>query len=251
MALKRLCGRIAIVTASTDGIGYAIARRLAQEGAKVVISSRKNKNVEEAVQKLCDENLDVIGTTCHVSKPEDRKKLFEAANKLGGLDILVSNAGVNTEMCLVLDTSESSWDKVFDVNVKASFLLAKESLPLLRKSKSGRIIFVSSIGGLHFDQPFHEVGAYCVSKTTLIGLTKAAALQLAPENITVNSICPGIIQTKFSAAITSQETLKYIPLGRLGQPQDVSATAAFLASEDAAYITGENIVVGGGMSSRL
>ncbi|CAG9761817.1 unnamed protein product [Ceutorhynchus assimilis] len=251
--LNRLVGRIAIVTASTDGIGFAIAQRLAREGAKVIVSSRKEKNVAEATKKLTSEGLNVSGLVCHVGKKEDRQKLFEEAKKLGGLDILVSNAAVNPEVGFVLDCPESSWDKIFDTNVKASFMLAKEALPLLRESKAGRIIFVSSIAGF---QPFSLLGAYSVSKTSLLGLVKAAAVQLAPENITVNSICPGIIETKFSNFLTKDEGAKeaglsQIPMGRFGKPHDVSGSAAFLASDDGSYVTGENIVVAGGMQSRL
>lgn len=214
--LTRLCGKKAIVTASTDGIGFAIARRLAQEGAQVLISSRKPENVEKAVKKLCKENLNVKGLTCHVSNAEQRKTLFEEACSWGGLDILVSNAGANPQIGPVLDSTEKAWDKVFDVNVKASFLLAKEGLPLLRKSKAGRIIFISSICGF---QPFDLLGIYSVSKTALLGLTKAASLQLAVDDITVNSVCPGIIQTKFSKVLTSEtniekEALSRIPLAR-------------------------------------
>jgi len=252
MSLNRLIGKIAVVTASTDGIGFAIAQRLAREGAKVIVSSRKSKNVEEATKKLTSEGLQVTGLVCHVGKQEDRRKLFEEAKKLGGLDILVSNAAVNPEVGAVLDCSEGSWDKIFDVNVKSSFMLAKEALPLLRKSKSGRIIFVSSIGGL---QPFNLLGAYSVSKTALLGLVKAAALQLAPENITVNSICPGIVETKFSSALTqgpaSDVSLTQIPIGRFAKPHDISGSVAFLASDDGAYVTGENIAIAGGMASRL
>lgn len=253
MSLNRLIGKVAIVTASTDGIGFAVAKRLAQEGAKVIVSSRKDKNVEEATKKLTNEGLKVTGLVCHVGKQEDRQKLFEEARKLGGLDILVSNAAVNPEVGGVLDCSESSWDKIFDVNVKSSFMLAKEALPLLRNSKSGRIIFISSIAGF---QPFNLLGAYSVSKTTLLGLVKAAALQLAPENITVNSICPGVVETKFARALTEEGSardtaLDQIPVGRFAQPEDISGSVAFLASNDGAYVTGENIVVAGGMASRL
>ncbi|XP_076263879.1 dehydrogenase/reductase SDR family member 4-like isoform X2 [Rhynchophorus ferrugineus] len=216
MPIKRLIGKIAIVTASTDGIGYAIAHRLAREGAKVIISSRKAKNVEEATQKLTNEGLDVTGLTCHVAKAEDRAKLFQEASKFGGLDILVSNAAVNPEVGGVLDCSESSWDKIFEVNVKSSFMLTKEALPLLRKSKAGRIIYISSVAGF---QPFDLLGAYSVSKTTLLGLVKAAALQLAPENITVNSVNPGLVTTRFSSALTQnpaarEAALAQIPMGR-------------------------------------
>ncbi|KAG5899843.1 hypothetical protein JTB14_012314 [Gonioctena quinquepunctata] len=252
-ALKRLAGKVAIVTASTEGIGFSIAKRLAQEGAKVIISSRKQKNVDSATEKLVAQGLQVRGLTCHVSKPADRKKLFEEAAKCGGLDILVSNAAVSPTVGGVLDCEESFWDKIFDVNVKSSFLLAKEAYPLLQKSKAGRIIFISSIAGL---QPSENLGAYSVSKTALLGLTKAASLQLARENITVNSICPGLIRTKFSEPITANEdmekiTLSSIPMDRAGEPDEIGGIAAFLASEDGSYVTGENFVVAGGMASRL
>ncbi|RZC37885.1 dehydrogenase/reductase SDR family member 4 [Asbolus verrucosus] len=251
--ITRLSGKIAIVTASTDGIGFAIAQRLAQEGAQVVVSSRKQNNVDAAISKLKSEGLNVTGIVCHVSKADHRKKLLEVAQKLGGLDILVSNAAVNPSVAPVLDCDESSWVKIFDVNVKASFLLAKEALPLLRQKPYGRIIFVASIAGFH---PFEVLGAYSVSKTALIGLTKAAAVQLARENITVNCIAPGIIQTKFSSAITEtdeakEEALSRIPMNRLGVPRDISGAAAYLASEDASYVTGETLIIAGGMPSRL
>ncbi|CAG9860088.1 unnamed protein product [Phyllotreta striolata] len=253
MSLKRLTGRIAVVTASTEGIGFAIAQRLAEEGAKVIISSRKQKNVEKATQLLLGKGLDVTGLTCHVGKQEDRQRLFEEAKKKGGLDILVSNAAVNPVVTPVLDCPEESWDKIFDINVKSSFLLAKEALPLLKLSKAGRIIFISSIAGF---QPSEFLGVYGVTKTTLLGLVKAASLQCARDNITVNSICPGLIETKFSDAITSNEeilktALPSIPLQRVGKPGDISGAAAFLASDDGAYVTGENIVISGGMTSRL
>ncbi|EFA00284.1 dehydrogenase/reductase SDR family member 4 [Tribolium castaneum] len=251
--ITRLAGKIAIVTASTDGIGFAIAQRLAREGAKVIVSSRKQNNVDEAVSRLKSEGLDVTGLMCHVSKADHRKKLFDTAKKLGGLDILVSNAAVNPSVAPVLDCDESSWDKIFEVNVKAAFLLAQEALPLLRERPFGRIIFVASIAGFH---PFELLGAYSVSKTALFGLTKAAASQLARENITVNCIAPGIIQTKFSSALTEteaarEEALSRIPMNRLGVPHDISGAAAYLASEDASYMTGETLIVAGGMPSRL
>ncbi|KAK9879404.1 hypothetical protein WA026_006470 [Henosepilachna vigintioctopunctata] len=250
---SRLTGRVAIVTASTEGIGYAIARRLAREGAKVVVSSRKEKNVENAVQELKKEGLNVTGVVCHVGKAEDRKKLFIASEQLGGLDILVSNAAVNPEVGSVLDASENAWDKIFDINVKSSFLLAKESLSQIRKSKFGRIVFISSIAGY---EPMDLLGAYSVSKTALFGLTKAAASQLGKENITVNCIAPGLIKTKFSTALTESESarehaISKIPLGRLGNVDDISGVAAFLASDDGAYVTGETIVAAGGMNSHL
>uniref|UniRef100_A0A8W7P4B1 Dehydrogenase/reductase SDR family member 4 n=1 Tax=Anopheles coluzzii TaxID=1518534 RepID=A0A8W7P4B1_ANOCL len=254
IAAKRLTGKVAVVTASTEGIGYAIAERLGQEGAKVVVSSRKQQNVDRAVNDLRTAGLEVSGIKCHVANATDRKALFEhAAQKFGGIDILVSNAAVNPEVGGVLECSESAWDKIFDVNVKCSYLLAKEVLPFIRERKGGSIVFISSIAGF---QPFSLLGAYSVSKTALFGLTKAASQELAAENIRVNCIAPGVVQTKFAGALqesdaAKEETLSRIPMGRIAQPKEISGVCAFLVSDDASYITGETIVASGGMASRL
>lgn len=201
MSVKRLQGKVCIVTASSDGIGFAIAERLAKEGAKIVVSSRKQSNVDEAVNTLKKQGIsDVIGVTCHVAKESDRKKLYaEAVAKFGGIDVLVSNAAVNPAVGSVLDASEEVWDKIFDVNVKASYLLAKEVKPFLQKRGGGSIVFISSIGGF---QPFNLLGAYSVSKTALFGLTKAAAMDCVNDKIRVNCVAPGVIETKFSSAVS-------------------------------------------------
>jgi dehydrogenase/reductase SDR family protein 4 len=250
----RLQGKVAIVTASTDGIGFAVAKRLAQDGASVFISSRKQANVDQALDQLKSDGLtDVFGTVCHVAKAEDRKKLFDLVRKeKGKLDILVSNAAVNPAFGPMLEVTEEQWDKIFEVNVKSAFLLCKESMPLLSKSKTASITFISSIGGY---QVLAALGAYSVSKTALLGLTKGLAEELAPA-IRVNCVCPGIIDTKFSSALTSNEgiaeqALLRVPLKRFGQPQEMAGLVSFLASEDASYITGESIVAAGGYYSRL
>jgi dehydrogenase/reductase SDR family member 4 len=179
---------------------------------------------------------------------------------------------VTPETGPVLDTSEKAWDKIFDVNVKSSYLLAKEVLPFLRKRGGGSIVFVSSIVAY---QPMAVLGAYSVSKTTLLGLTKAASIDLAPENIRVNCLVPGIIETKFSAIVSfasncypnhwlicflfqfyesetaKEAALATVPMGRLGQPEEMAGVVAFLVSDDATYITGETITAAGGMPSRL
>lgn len=255
MVVRRLEGKICVVTASTEGIGYSIAKRLGQEGAKVVVSSRKQANVDRAVKSLKTEGVkEIIGVACHVAKAEDRQKLFdETVKAYGGVDILVSNAAVNPEVSSVLDTSEEVWDKIFDVNVKASFLLAKQAKPLIAQRGGGSIVFISSIGGY---TPFDLLGAYSVSKTTLFGLTKAASLDLVKDNIRVNCVAPGVIETKFSSALYQSEsakevTINTIPMRRLGQPDEIGGVVAFLVSEDASYITGECIVAAGGCNSRL
>ncbi|CAH1779641.1 unnamed protein product [Owenia fusiformis] len=251
----RLSGKVAVVTASTEGIGYAIARRLGQDGAKVMISSRKQKNVDRALAELRSENLEVSGMVCHAGKSEDRVSLIEETVKqYGGLDILVSNAAANPIFGPILDsTSEQAWDKIFDINVKAAFFFAKEAAPHIEKRGGGSIVFVTSIAGF---APFELLGAYSVSKTALLGLTKAMVPQLAGMNINVNAIAPGVIKTGFSETLwktpeIAEEALKTIPSGRFGVPEDCAGTVSFLVSKDGQYITGETVAITGGMQSRL
>ncbi|XP_072818954.1 dehydrogenase/reductase SDR family member 4 isoform X2 [Vicugna pacos] len=205
--------KVALVTASTDGIGLAIARRLAQDGAHVVVSSRKQENVDRAVAALQGEGLSVTGTVCHVGKTEDRERLVATAVNLhGGVDILISNAAVNPVFGNIMDVTEEVWDK--------------------------------------------GLGAYNVSKTALLGLTKNLARELAQRNIRVNCLAPGLIKTSFSQLLwmgkEREESIKeFMQIRRLGKPEDCAGIVSFLCSEDASYITGETVVVGGGAPSRL
>lgn len=247
---------MAVVTASTDGIGLAIAERLGQEGAHVIISSRKQANVDSALQQLKQQRLSVEGMVCHAGKKEDRQHLLHKADELfGGIDILVSNAGANPAFGPLFDTSEEAWDKIFDVNVKAAFFLCKEAIPYMEKRGGGSIILVSSILGYNNIQP---MGAYAVSKTALFGLCKVMAKPCAEKNIRVNVIAPGLIKTRFSEVLWKElnkypgaEVVFGISQQRLGTPEECAGAAAFLSSDDASYITGETIVMAGGMLSRL
>ncbi|XP_012880778.1 PREDICTED: dehydrogenase/reductase SDR family member 4-like [Dipodomys ordii] len=192
-----LQNKVALVTASTDGIGFAIARRLAQDGAHVVISSRKQQNVDRAVATLKGEGLSVTGTVCHVGKAKDRERLVATAVNLhGGIDILISNAAVNPFFGNLLDTTEEVWDKILDINVKAAALMTKAVVPEMEKRGGGSVVFVASIAAF---APFPGLGPYNVSKTALLGLSKNLALELAPKNIRVNCLAPGLIKTNFSS----------------------------------------------------
>ncbi|KAJ8713496.1 hypothetical protein PYW07_013866 [Mythimna separata] len=250
----RFKGKVAIVTASTEGIGFAIAKRLGNEGASVVISSRKEKNVEAAVKNLRSEGITVEGVVCHVANADHRKNLFEVTkSKFGGFDILVSNAAVNPAVSPILETDEAVWDKIFEINVKSAWLLAKDAYPELIKRGGGNIVFISSIAGY---QPMEPLGPYSVSKTTLLGLTKAIANEIVHDKIRVNCVAPGIVATKFASAITSSEagkekSLSIVPMKRFGKPEEIASTVAFLASDDASYITGETIVAAGGAYAHL
>ncbi|KAM5235918.1 dehydrogenase/reductase SDR family member 4 isoform 1-T1 [Ctenodactylus gundi] len=249
-----LANKVALVTASTEGIGFAISRRLAQDGAHVVVSSRKQQNVDRAVAKLQGEGLSVTGTVCHVGKAEDRKQLVATAVKLhGGIDILVSNAAVNPFFGSLMDVTEEVWDKILDINVKATALMTKEVVPEMEKRGGGSVVIVSSIAGF---SPFPSLGPYNVSKTALLGLTKNLALELAPKNIRVNCLAPGLIKTNFSSVLwmdkAREDSIKEsMRIRRIGKPEECAGIVSFMCSEDASYITGETVVVGGGAPSRL
>lgn len=252
----KLSGKVAVVTASSEGIGFSIAKKLGIDGAHVVISSRNIDKVNNAVDNLKAEinDIQVSGIQCHVGKESDRKSLLEMVkSEHGRIDMLVSNTGVNPYYGNILDTPESAYDKIFDINVKSTFLLIKEAVPLIKNSQNGSIVIVSSIAGFN---PLDLLGIYSVSKTALIGLTKALTPELARMNIRINCLAPGIIKTKFSKALwenpsVSQGIEQQVPLQRLAEPDECSGIVSFLGSDDASYITGETFVVAGGMQSRL
>ncbi|KAM6450593.1 dehydrogenase/reductase SDR family member 4-like [Liasis olivaceus] len=251
---RSLADKVALVTASTEGIGLAIARRLAQDGAHVLVSSRKQANVDRTVAELQAEKLSVSGLVCHVGKAEDRQHLVDTAlERYGGIDILVTNAAVNPFFGSILDVPENVWDKILDINVKATALLVNLVVPHMEKRGNGSIVIVSSIAGY---TPFPGLGPYNVSKTALLGLTHNLAIELAPRNIRVNCLAPGLIRTKFSSALWQDENseariLETLRIKRIGVPSDCSGIVSFLCSADADYITGETFVVAGGAPSRL
>ncbi|KAL6544709.1 hypothetical protein OROMI_023571 [Orobanche minor] len=253
---KRFLGKVAIVTASTQGIGFAIAERLGLEGAAVVISSRRQKNVDEAVEKLKGKGIEALGLVCHVSNAQQRKDLIEntvesySTSKYGKVDVIVCNAAANPAVDGILETKEPVLDKLWEINVKASVLLLQAAAPHLQKGSS--VVFVSSIAAY---QPPQGLAMYGVTKTALLGLTKALAAEMAPDT-RVNCVAPGFVPTHFASFLTTNESMRKsleekTLLNRLGTTQDMAAAAAYLASDDASYITGETLVVAGGMPSRL
>uniref|UniRef100_A0A8D2AJJ1 Dehydrogenase/reductase SDR family member 4 n=1 Tax=Sciurus vulgaris TaxID=55149 RepID=A0A8D2AJJ1_SCIVU len=243
----KLANKVAVVTGSTNGIGFTIARRLAQDGAHVVISSRKQQNVDQAVNTLQGEGLSVTGTMCHVGKAEDRERLVSTAlEHCGGVDFLVCTAGVNPFVGSTLGSSEQVWDKILSVNVKAPALLLSQLLPHMENRGQGSVVLVSSAAAY---VPYARLGAYNVSKTALLGLTKTLAVELAPKNIRVNCLVPGFIKTDFSQLTEDPDLEEYLKklfgIQRVGKPEDCAGLVSFLCSPDASYITGENIVVAG------
>uniref|UniRef100_A0A1I7XLU0 Dehydrogenase/reductase SDR family member 4 n=1 Tax=Heterorhabditis bacteriophora TaxID=37862 RepID=A0A1I7XLU0_HETBA len=275
---RRFEGKVAIITAATKGIGLSIAERLGQEGASVVICSRNRKNVDEAVQYLNDKGISKAGgVVCHIANPKDQKNLVDyTISQYGRIDILVNNHGINptfghilgknsfivnyisdNRYPLFLDVDDKIWDKLFEVNVKAGWQMTKLVYPHMVKNGGGSIIFNASYSA--YKNP-PGIAAYAVTKTTLVGLTKALANELSKDNIRVNGIAPGIIKTKMSQMLwdgngdEGERNLvaeHEIQLGRLGVPEDCAGAVAFLASSDANYITGEVIVIAGGIHARL
>ncbi|XP_037600216.1 dehydrogenase/reductase SDR family member 2, mitochondrial [Cebus imitator] len=247
-----LANQVAVVTGSTSGLGFSIARRLAQDGTHVVISSREQQNVDRAMDELQREGLSVTGTVCHVEKAEDRERLVtKALEHCGAIDFLVCNAAVNPLVGSTLGTSEQIWDKILSVNLKSPALLLSQLLPYMEKRR-GAVNLVSSIAAYI---PQVELGVYNISKTALLGLTRTLALELAPKDIWVNCLVPGIIKTDFSKVIHENEAFwnsfsEHYQLQRIGKPEDCAGIVSFLCSPDASYITGENIVVAG-FSCRL
>ncbi|XP_069898313.1 dehydrogenase/reductase SDR family member 2, mitochondrial-like [Dipodomys merriami] len=240
--------RVAVVTGSTKGIGFAIARRLAQEGAHVVISSRKQQNVDQAVAMLKEEGLSVTGTMCHVGKAKDREHLVATAlEHSGGVDFLVCVAGVNPLVGSTLGSSEQIWDKILEVNVKAPAMLLSQLLPHMENRRGSSVVLVSSMVAY---LPIPALGVYNTSKTALLGLCKSLAVELAPKGIRVNCIVPGIINTDFSQVVSikvqqCQGCGLCSAFPRTGEPEECAGIVSFLCSSDASFITGENIVVAG------
>lgn len=243
---------MAVITGSTAGIGLATAERLGLEGAKVVVSSRKSEAVKATVESLRAKGIECTGRPCHVGSPEDRAALLAHAKKeYGTIDVLILNAVVNPTFGPLLDAPSEAITKILEVNIKSALLLIAEAHPLLTPKAS--ILFVSSILAY---VPKPPLSAYAISKTALLGAVKALAQELGPEGIRVNGIAPGIVPTKFSSALVASDDLRKqqeadTALKRLGTPNDIAAAAAFLVSDDAAYVTGETLVVAGGMQSRL
>lgn len=241
--------RVALVTGASRGIGHAIALRLAAEGCYVVINYNGSKEKAEEVQQ---EILQAGGQAhiyqCNVADFQACGEMFkDTISKMGHLDILVNNAGI-TKDGLLMGMSEEDFSKVVDTNLKGTFYCIRHAARTMIKQKKGRIINLSSIVGVSGNA---GQANYAASKAGVIGLTKSAAKELASRGITVNAIAPGFICTDMTQVLPDQVKEKIwaqIPMGVFGDPQDVAAAAAFFASEEAGYITGQVLMVDGGMA---
>lgn len=242
-----LSDKVAIVTGASRGIGRSIALALAAQGAKVVASARNTEALAALVAEIESQGGAALAVTGDVAVDQDAMNLVEqAVATFGRVDILVNNAGITRDGLLLRMKSED-WDAVLDTNLKGAFLCIRAAAKVMSKQRSGRIINISSVVG--------EMGNagqanYCASKAGLIGLSKSVAKELARRNVTVNAITPGFIVTDMTDEMTEKARdamIEQIPLGRLGEADDVANAVLFLASDQSAYITGQVLGVNGGM----
>tara|TARA_B100000795_G_C22803207_1_gene443115 strand:+ start:2281 stop:3057 length:777 start_codon:yes stop_codon:yes gene_type:complete len=244
-----LKNKVAIITGSSKGIGKAIAKGLAQNGAQVVISSRSQEACNEVVKEFTDQGLKAIGIACHIGKEDQRKNLVtKTIETFGRIDILVNNAAINPIYGPIEDVDSAIFDKIMDINVKAPWSLSNLVLPHLKANKNGSIINIASVEAL---TPGFGLGIYSTSKAAILMLTKNQAKEWGQYGVKANAICPGLIKTKFSAALWQNEKMlnkleKSIPSARMGMPEEIVGLACLLASNAGDYMTGGVYTVDGG-----
>ncbi|WP_430968705.1 glucose 1-dehydrogenase [Spongiimicrobium sp. 2-473A-2-J] len=244
-----LQGKVAIITGSSKGIGKAIARGLAEHGAHVVISSRDQESCDAVALELRQDDLLASAIACHIGKEDERKALVEKTTaSLGGVDILVNNAAINPVFGPLEDAAEGIFDKIMDVNVKAPWMLSNLVLPSMQFRKGGSIINIASVEAL---TPGMGLGLYSTSKAALLMLTKNQAKEWGKYGIRSNALCPGLIKTKFSAALWQNEKIlqkveRTLPSGRMGMPEEMVGMVCLLASDAGSYMTGGVYTADGG-----
>lgn len=248
-------GKVAIVTGGSRGIGESIAKALGQSGAKVAIASRKKDGLDAAAERLRAAGVDVLPIVCHTGKPADVKALVDqVVGSFGKVDILVNNAATNLHFGPLLTAEDVAFDKTIEVNVKGYFYMTREvARHLIDRNAPGSIINVASIVALGAAM---MQGVYAMTKAAVISMTQTFAGELAGSNIRVNAIAPGLVDTRFAAAITQNKDIleRFVaktPMGRYAQPDEMAGAALFLASDASSYMTGQTLVVDGGTTINI
>ncbi|MEM1328559.1 MAG: glucose 1-dehydrogenase [Bacteroidota bacterium] len=245
-----LTDKVAIVTGASKGIGEQMARGLAEFGAKVVVSSRKQVAVDEVAAKFQADGLEAVGIACHVGEAAQRQALIDQTiEKYGRLDVLINNAATNPYFGPIDKMTPEVYQKTMQINLDAAMYMSNLAYDIMKRQNSGSIIHISSIEGLHASAGF---AAYNLSKAALVMLAKNQAAEWGSDGVRVNVICPGLVQTKLSQMLWKNEAVlkqveKKIPLQRMAQPPEMAGLAVFLASDASSYMTGATLVNDGGL----
>ena len=245
-----LDGKIAFVSGASRGIGAAIAQLLAQQGAHVIVSSRRIESCEEVVATITAAGGKATAMACHIGEMDQISAVFaQIREQFGRLDILVNNAAANPHFGNILDTDLGAFQKTVDVNIRGYFFMSVEAGKLMRENGGGSIINVASVNGV---SPAQLQGIYSVTKAAVISMTKAFAKDCASFGIRCNALLPGLTDTKFASALTSnpailKHALQIIPLNRVADPSEMAGAVLYLASDASSYTTGTTITVDGGM----
>lgn len=248
--MKNLEGKRAIVTGAGSGIGRAVALRLSRSGCHVAVADIFADRVKETVDLICGEGGRAFEVLADISLQQDIDNMInDVISEMKGLDILVNNAGLST-VSFIESVKDNDIERVFDVNIIGVIKVTRAAVPHLKKSNRGRIINISSVEGIRGSG---LLPVYCATKAGVIGLTRSNAIELARFGVTVNAICPGPIETSMLASMLADESyknkiVKGIPMRRVGKPEDVAGAAAFFASDESSFITGNVLVVDGGMT---
>ncbi|NVJ69469.1 MAG: glucose 1-dehydrogenase [Alphaproteobacteria bacterium] len=250
--LMDFSGKVVFVSGSSRGIGEAIVRGFAANGAKVIVSSRDQAACEKVAESIRADGGDAQAKAAHAGKMEDVAAVFDwIRSEYGRLDVLVNCGGTNPYFGLIGDTPEAAFDKTIDVNLKGPFYLSAAAVKLMKAQGGGAIVNVASINGI---SPGHLQGVYSMTKSAMINMTKAYAREYGADGIRVNAICPGLVDTKMTAVFTSdaerlEQVTNQFPIPRAGKPEDMVGGVLYLASDAAAFTTGTTLVMDGGWTA--